>query len=411
LAEAPKPESEERLGEYVASFLHWNQFRKAIRLLKTLNLVVIKPEPGGRDSLELHPLIREFIRSEYSPKDRERFIGIICKVFDRVILTFKPQLQQLPSYNILEHWTLRAELALNRRNYKEALDYLHEAAEPLVAKGYVEEFVRVGSRIFREVDWTEAVLENYPYLDWMIGEVSEQLSHLGRYAEADELTERYEEVLIGKSARFIHLCQIRSYSYWLRGDYYKAKEWGRRGVELKQSAHVDTGFDCAHNLALAQRDSGEIEPALKYFLKDQTVDELLQPGEESDERASHVFGNVGRCFWLQGDVKNALRCLRRSASMLESETGTNVLVNQGWAAFWLGELLESAGKLDLAYCFFKRAESKWKSSSPIKAQLGRTRSEAALVELKKLGKLPFPSDGEVERQCKNWLENGDNLVA
>src|SRR6266850_3573837 len=104
----------------------------------------------------------------------------------------------------------------------------------------------------------------------MIGEVSGQLSHLGRYAEADELADRYEEVIIGKGARFIHLCQIRCYSYWLRGDFNKAKEWGRRGVELKQSANVDVPFDCSHNLALAQRDSGEIEPALKFFLKDQT---------------------------------------------------------------------------------------------------------------------------------------------
>ena len=270
LAETPRPESQERLADYLAGTLNWNQFRKAVKVLTTLNLIVIKPEPGAKDTIELHPLIREFIRTEYSPKDREKFIGIICKMFDRVILKFKPQLQQLPSYSILEHWTLRAELALNRRDCKEALEYLYEAAGPLIDMGYVEEFVRVGTRISRELDWTEALLTKYPHFEWIIGELSGQLSHLGRYSDADDLAERYEEVIVGKSARFIHLCQIRSYSYWLRGDFDRAKEWGQRGVELKQSAHVDTHFDCAHNLALAQRDSGEVEPALKYFLKDQT---------------------------------------------------------------------------------------------------------------------------------------------
>jgi tetratricopeptide (TPR) repeat protein len=409
LAETPRPESEERLADYVAGSLHWNQFRKAIKLLKTLNLVVVKPEPGGRDTIELHPLIREFIRTEYSPKDREKFIGIICKVFDRIILKFKPQLRQLPSYSILEHWTLRAELALNRRDYKEALEYLYDAASPLIEKGYVEEFVRVGSRIFRELDWTEALLTKYPYFELMIGQVSMQLSHLGRYAEADELAERYEKVIIGKSARFIHLCQIRSYSYWLRGRYDSAKEWGRRGVELKQSAHVDTEFDCAHNLALAQRDSGEVEPALKYFLQDQTIDELLQRTEKNDTRPSHVFGNIGRCLCLKGDIKNALRCVRKSAVMLDTETGSNVLVNQGWAALWLGELFETSGKLDLAYCFFKRAESKWESSSPINAKLSRTRSDKVFDELAKVTSFKLPSDAEIEERCRKLLERGEDV--
>ena len=402
LAETPKPETEDRLAEFVADLLNWNQYRKAVRVLKTLNLVVIKPEPSGRDTLELHPLIREFIKTEYSPKERERFIGIVCKIFDRVILKFKPQLKRFPSFSILEHWTLRAELAINQRNYKEALGYLHEAADPLTGNGYVEEFVRVGSRLFSELDWTEAVLVNYPYFDWMVGEVSEQLSHLGRYAEADELARRYEEVIIGTSARFIHLCKIRSHSYWLRGDYAKAKQWGRRGVQLKQSANVDTDYDCAHNLALAQRDSDEVEPALKYFLKDQTVDELLR-GDVSDSRASDVFGNVGRCLWLKGDIANALRCLRRSARMLESESGSNTLVNQGWAALWLGELLKNSQKFDLAFCFCKRAESRWKSSSPIKAQLARNQIDEIASELLKLGKVPSWAEADIDRSCREWL--------
>ena len=248
LAETPRAETEERLADYVTTFLNWNQYRRAVRALKTLNLVVVKPVPSGPDTLELHPLIREFIRTEYSPKERERFIAIACKVFDRVIKVFKPQLSQLPSHSILENWTLRSELAMNRRGYKEALEFLHEAAKPLVASGYVEDFVRVASRFISEVDWTEAVIENYQHLDWLVNELAEQLSHLGRHREVDELTQKYEAVIIGKSARFINLCDVCCQSYWLRGEYEKAVEWGTKGVNLKHAARVDTNFDCNHNL-------------------------------------------------------------------------------------------------------------------------------------------------------------------
>ena len=95
--------------------------------------------------------------------------------------------------------------------------------------------------------------------------------------------------------------------------------------------------------------------------------------------------------------------------MLDAETGSNVLVNQGWAALWLGELLESSRKLELAYRFFKRSEAKWKSSSPIKAQLSCIRSDKVLTELLKTGDFQLPSDAEIERQCKEWLKYGNDL--
>ena len=69
LAESPKPEPEERLAEYVSAILNWNQYRRAIRVLQNLNLVVIKRDETGRDTFELHPLIREFIKTNTHPRN------------------------------------------------------------------------------------------------------------------------------------------------------------------------------------------------------------------------------------------------------------------------------------------------------------------------------------------------------
>ena len=238
-------------------------------------------------------------------------------------------------------------------------------------------------------------------------ELAEQLSHLGRHREVDELTQKYEAVIIGKSARYINLCTLRCHAYWLRGDYERAVEWGTKGVNLKRTANVDTSFDCNHNLALAQRDSDDIAPALAFFLKDQTVAELLDQARSGESRASHVFGNVGRCLWLLDDKKNALRCVRRSAVMLEMETDSNSLVNQGWAALWLAEILESTEELILAYAFLKRAENKWTASSPIKADIARTKIKTLLSQCVDTSNLEGLAYRELERRCVRWLQAED----
>jgi len=197
---------------------------------------------------------------------------------------------------------------------------------------------------------------------------------------------------------------MRTYSYWLRGDFEAAKDWGRRGVDLKRTANVDTKFDCAHDLALAQRDSGEVELALKYFLQDETVEELLTPHESGETRQSSVFGNVGRCLWLMGDFANSVRCLRRSAKMLETETHLHSLLNQGYAALWLAEALDGSGQYDLAYCFLRRAQARWKTSSPMKSEAARQTAVALTERHKELLELGALSERQVEHRCREWVE-------
>ena len=123
---------------------------------------------------------------------------------------------------------------------------------------------------------------------------------------------------------------MRGYSYWLRWDFDKAKEWAKRGVDLKSSAHLDTKHDCSHTLALAQRDSGDIDAALKYFLDGETIEAVVDPAKLEEGRGGHYYGNIGRCLQFKGDYTNALICLGKSAR------NSNLLMNSGWAASGLG---------------------------------------------------------------------------
>jgi len=103
------------------------------------------------------------------------------------------------------------------------------------------------------------------------------------------------------------------------------------------------------------------------------------------------------------EAQAALVCLRKSALLLETERGGELLQNQGWAALWIGEVLENQETFENAWIAYKRAENKWKRTSP-------PRSEAAAESAKrmaiKLGdKVPQYDEAEIDRKFLTWLKS------
>jgi hypothetical protein len=97
-----------------------------------------------------------------------------------------------------------------------------------------------------------------------------------------------------------------------------------------KSSGVDTSFSTAHHLALAQRDSGAIDPALKFFLKGLTIDELVDPARLDFDLGGTFYGNIGRCLHLMGQVEPAIACYRKSARLIEEEDKLPSIENQAY---------------------------------------------------------------------------------
>jgi len=110
MAETVKPEDEGQIAEYLRYTLNYQRTMKAIRALRSANLIVVKRRGGGKDLLELHPLVRQFIRQNFSPPERLGFIDAILTVYRRFIVIHKPNLGGNPSFTILQFWTQNAEL-------------------------------------------------------------------------------------------------------------------------------------------------------------------------------------------------------------------------------------------------------------------------------------------------------------
>ncbi|HMG04513.1 MAG TPA: NB-ARC domain-containing protein, partial [Chthoniobacterales bacterium] len=402
LAEIVHPESEQRVASYFGSTLNYNQFSKAIKALKSLNLVVVK-SPGGEspDTIELHPLIRDFIRRRFQLNERTPYIDSIIRFCDRMIGKFRTAISGAP-WSVLENWTAKVELCLQSGRIADALDALLEVQNSLIKGGYAEEFVRLGLELLKLYEPKQDD-DNLSKYDDLCQELTKNLSQLGRTQEADDLIESIARTVIGKTARYVMVCHIRSYSYWLRGDFALAKKWGAEGVKIKSASNLDTVHDCAHDLALAQRDSGDTQPALDYFLAGEKLEDVITRKHFQPERGGHYYGNIGRCLQFQGDHQSALECLRKSARLLDDEISSNTLMNNGWAAFWIGEILEAKNQFEPAFAAFRRAAAKWKTVSPARSREATQAAERVREELPSDVILPT-TDWECDQAFVSWVQ-------
>ena len=402
LAELVHPEQEQRIASYLGNALNYNQFSKAIRALKALNLVVVKAPGGGvPDTLELHPLIRDFVRRRFQKEERAPYIDSIIHFCDRMIGKFRGIILTAP-IGVLENWTAKVELCLESGRIESALEALLEVHDSLTKSGYAEEFVRLGLEVAKTYQPSPDD-KNLAKYDQLWEELVESLSQLGRFDEADALIKQFEASVVGKTSRYVLLCKMRASSYWLRFDFESAKEWARKGVEIKAAGHLDTQHDCTQILALAQRDSKELEPALKYFLEGAQIEAVIDPAKIEEGRGGHFYGNIGRCLQFQEKYRDALVCLCKSAKILEGSQRSNLLMHSGWAAFWIGEVLEADGKFEIAYIAFRRASAKWKTVSPPRVRLANEAADRAREKLSPDIALPA-DDWECERSFVEWLK-------
>ncbi len=387
---------------------HWlasrsRRQRSALRTLTSFYLIETKYRNQGEALLDLHPIIRQFVRKEFPKKDREKFAGRILSFFDRMIGKFKAQLPNCPSYEILENWTRKADIQITFGQFEAATSTLAEIASPLLERGYPEEWIRLTNRLFSVVNWANAC-SSYVSFDSVFGTSIRAMVEMGRAPEANLWLAKYQDGIPGKSAQYVHLCDLRCYLHWFVGDFESAIQFGEEGERLRNATQVDTGFSCSHNFALALRDSGKVEHALQIFLGAESLSNVLDYGTSSDGKDATFYGNIGRCMFLMGRPDDALGCYIRSAQMLEAEGGFRARRNGGYARYWLGQLHCKQSNPSLAAMCFRAAICAWEETSPCRTQ--QPLDELRILTLAPIilkTYLEMPS-GKVEAEFLRWLD-------
>jgi NAD-dependent SIR2 family protein deacetylase len=401
VAETVKPETITDLKKILDSELNNNQFNKAFKVLKNLNLIEIKTSPISEDQIELHPLVKEFIVSKFPQKERAKFITLLVKYYDSFIYILKPQLNSDMSLTSFQNWTSKIELQINNGDYQPALVALQEVSSSILSAGFSEEYLRVALKLYAKINWQKAIENEYSYFHAQFSTLTTILTQFGNFEKCDELLSLYSKLIPGKSSNYLTYCSEKCYLHWYQGQYEEAIEIGEEGIFLLDKSGIADNYSLKHNLALARRDSQKeenIKKALIYFKKNETIDEILINIKK--DLGGHFYGNIGKCLELLGEQENALTCYYYSISILFEEDNSRAKLNIGYASSWIYNVLKNKGEKLKALYFLKLSINEWQQSSPPRSEKMKKEWRDLKFDKeskKEVNKLP---DWKIENYCK-----------
>lgn len=374
MAEAVCEQSKDQLVKILHKELNYSSITKSLNRLRALNLIVMKSSARGVEFFDLHPLVRRFVRSRFSPEQRKRFIALFVAYFDGIIVGLKKRLGTRTPFSDFRNWSYKIELEINRGDARRALESLNEVSSELEDAGYLEEFIRLAALVLENLDWEESVASDLRHFDVQVCKLSDALSELGRYSEADCYLDRLDMCVRGGGVSVVNLCNARAYRYWHAEEFKSAIVHAQRGVGLKLGSGADIDVDVEFRLALALRDTRDvdlIQKALEIFLQGESLERIISPTSEDEKRLEGkrmpFFGNVGRCLQFLGRNEEAMICIRK-ALQIGSKDDHTTLNNRAYAYWWIGEILESNGDEAVAAHFYRYAEIRWSKTSPPKAR-------------------------------------------
>ena len=402
MAELDRPETESQL-ERLLSGVRFNRFYKALKTLRSYHLVEVRTQPEGEPLLGLHPIIREFVRTNFPKQDREKYVVTILDYLDYMIDQYKGLLSQEPSYQILEYWTRKAEIQITFRHFEKATDTISEIAPSMINRGYSEELVRLALRLLGECDWAIACT-SYKNFDKVFQLCVIQMTQMG-HEFTDELLTLYGEAISGKSAQFILLSDLRCYREWYAGNFEAAIHWGEQGNRLKESTAVDTVFSSKHNLALALRDGGHVTAGLEMFLDGEELDEVVSPGKPMEDKGADFYGNIGRCLYFQKRFDEALNCYVKSAKVLQTAGTNHDFLNQGYIRLWIGQVLRVRDERELSAASLRAAVCIWDEVSPPRSLTARDELMALIDDDTDLSGYLDEDGWRVEGIFSSWLKD------
>nr|VFK51912.1 MAG: NB-ARC domain-containing protein [Candidatus Kentron sp. TC] len=396
LAESVQSLTVENYSEIVSSELNYNQFTKALRAVKNLGLTVWKE---GGEYVELHPLVKEFIKTKYPRSERTKFIHLFTSYYGRVMLILKPRLSSKLGFDDFRNWTNKIELHANATEYQEALLAMYEIHNPMKAAGYIEEYLRVANIVFKGITWTRSKISSLNMFEQVYLYTTESALEYGDKALSDYLINKLDPIFEKNDPLYVTVSRAKIANYWFNSEYSEAINIYEKTAFLLESAKQPENASLKHIYALALRDSGEVEKALDIFLSGEDLDLVANDTDIDNSLGGEFYGNIGRCLQFLGRLDESLNCVCKSFICIYDSDDSNRLINIGYASKWLFEVLKEDNSSDVACHFYRLALDKWEiSSPPLRNQLKNTKlcdsNHKSIMEIE---------DWRIKKYCNEWV--------
>ncbi|MFC1513315.1 tetratricopeptide repeat protein, partial [Thermodesulfobacteriota bacterium] len=321
---------------------------------------------------ELHPLVRQFVRSEFPHSERRHFIKLLSASYQEFVVLIRDQTDRnfLLAIDKFECAAMSIELEMQAKNYDRAVEIANEIRDAFLWRGLGEEYLRVCGEIIELINWSNDSLVSNSEFHQFVRDLIEVMGDYGRKSAAQDIIEKYNRFALKGTTVYLAWCKTLCHYNWLTKDYKNAIKWGEEGARLKRESDIDTDIDHLHSLNLAKRDIGQINEALVFFSQGQNVDEILVTDQKQRENNAPFFGNIGRCVHLLGNAEKALQFYIRSAKILgrEQKNAEN-LMNLGWASLWIGQACIDLQDWENARLFLSQCLDIWQKRAPLQLEL------------------------------------------
>lgn len=357
-------ESKEELSKIVEKKINYNQFSKGLRSLKSLNLIV---EKEGEGFLELHPLVREFIKGKYDTREQESYIALYVNYLDGFILLLKNKFGKVLPHDDIDLLLKKVEVLINAGRLQGAIDELRLTSDSLLISGYCEEFLRLCDLVIDRLTWTHSFITNILGIHEFMDAFFTRSADFGRYDIFDKYIEKYKSVFQIADSNQILIKSSQCHRYWVQGDIEKSINYGKSATDLIDLLGQKDIWSGKHRYHLALRDSGietNILKALEYFCEGRSLDELTN--NDIDLTFSTHYGNIGKCYLLLNEYDMALKLVCKSyQSFVNGNLSYHGVHNIGYASKWLSEIFKITMPNSPASLYFLlNARNSWKNDMP-----------------------------------------------
>lgn len=402
LAESITSESEKEISKVVSSVLNFNQFSKALRTLKDLHLIVTK---GSENYIELHPLVKEFIKLNFPSQEQKKFISLFIRYYDQFIILLKPRLNQILSLEEFKSWSNKIELHINNSEFNEAIASLVEIHKSINRSGYTEEYVRLSCTLLEKITWKKNFTDQLGNFLAFFNTAISSTTEYGDSAKSTDFLDKFERTTTSKNNDYIFILSARTHLHWFNQNYDQAIKHGEQADYLITQIGEQDKWAARHQLNLAYRDSevpDNINKALNFFLDGYSIAEISSQTHANPELSYSIYGNVGRCLHLTHHYDDALNCYIKALELINCGLYSDVNLNRGYGFSWIGETLSALGANESLY-FFLYAHENWKKCAPPLAnRVLRTIDELPKTEAYK--HIRSLEKWEIEKYCDNWCK-------
>ena len=402
LAESVRAETIDDYAEILSPELNYNKFTKAFNALRNLNLLIKK-----RDSnfIELHPLVKEFVRKNHQTSDRSKYISLLIRHYDKYIVILKKVLSYKLSFEEFLNFTNKAELSINAGDFQSATSTLSEIHSSMSAAGYTEEFLRVSKLLFNAITWSKKKTSKLNNFESLLEDTIRSAVEFGSDDFANSLISKFENLIENKEKAYIRLCGIKSYVYWFRSNYDDSISIAEEALYLLKKGSQPDSHSIEHHKALSYRDCNSevyLSKALDYFCKNKELSVLIDTTVIDAVGSGELYGNVGKCLALQGKYEDSLACYYQSFYFIFRDDNSCKLINIGYASLWISESLSKTTNKNASLYFYKYAMESWKSSSPalVNRNIGKVEISSGDVIKTSIMSQEF---WRIEKFCVEWI--------